>query len=349
MSTNADRSGPTTSIQINSGFDWVFAEKAETSMSRFERFGLQLFDVANCFVSFGNTHGKLNQGERSITGMEAIFSDSLPLSEEIVVISDLREHPELCKHPMVAGIPFIRFFASHPVYGQGEKLVACIRLIDYQVRTLDDELRQSFSDMAALIERELALSAMHQMQTELLKQNRHLKREAMIDPLLGTWNKTAIVRSLNIEMDRCDKAGKSLALLLISLDQLPTLRDSHGLMIADQMLVKIVSRIRSCIRPFDALGRFSNDELLVVLPGASHLVATAVGERIRLAVMMHPDMVEDEKIALTISAGSVASDMFPGTEPEALISFAEKALLSARSAGNNCVVQATPAQPDLII
>ncbi|MBI3285936.1 MAG: diguanylate cyclase [Burkholderiales bacterium] len=349
MNTKTDHSSPITAIQLDSGFERMLAEKIETRMARFERFGQKLFRVANCFVSFGNLSARFDATGRSIAAMEAAFCDSLPVPEEILVIPDLRNHPQLSAHRLVVGAPYIRFYAAHPIYGQANKLLGCVLLIDYQPHALDDEYRQLLADHAAMIERELALGVVYQMQLELVKQNRNLKRESLIDPLLGTWNKAAIVRSLSMEMERCSKAGKPMALLLASLDQIAGLRDLHGVSLSDLVLVKTVSRIRSCIRPFDALGRFGEDVLLVVLPGASHLVAVAVAERIRLAVMMHPDTIENEETVLTISAGAVSTDIFPDAEPELLISLAEKALLSARSAGNNCVVQATPAQPDILI
>jgi len=89
----------------------------------------------------------------------------------------------------------------------------------------------------------------------------------------------------------------------------------------------------------------------VVLPGASQLVATAVAERIRLTIMAHPEVIENEEnsTVLTISAGVVATDVFPDADPETLINIAEKALLSAKKAGTNRVAKAMPAQPDKIV
>lgn len=349
MATQTDRSSPVTAIQVSSEFEGVLSEKVESRTARFERFGQKLFRVANCFVSFGPVFARFDKTDRTIAAMEAAFCDTLPVPQEIVVIPDLLNDASLSNHRAVVGAPFIRFYAAHPVCGPGGKIVGIVALIDYQAQVFDEENRQLLADLATMVERELAMASLYQSQLELVKQNRQLKRESLMDPLLGTWNKAAIVRSLSIEMERCGKAGKPLSLLLVSMDQIAKLRDLHGVAMSDLTMVKTVSRIRSCIRPFDALGRFGDDELLVVLPGASHLVSTAVGERIRVAIMMHPDTIENEEIVLTISAGVVSTDTYPDTEPELLIGLAEKALLSARSAGNNCVVKAAPEQPDIII
>jgi diguanylate cyclase (GGDEF)-like protein len=348
MSLNSTDFGLTT-LQVNSGFSKILAEKFEAKIARFERVGMGLFGVANCFVTFGRVVGRSGLTERSITEMEAAFSDEFPLSDEVLVLSDLNVHGEFGQHRFVAGPPMIRFFASFPVYGQDGKLVACLRLLDYQPHIFDDEQRLLLADLAIMVERELALSAVCQNQLELMKQNRRLKRDTLVDPLLGTWNKPAIIRSLRLEMERCANSGKPMSLLFLLPDQIAELRARHGMVLTDQILVRMVSRIRSCIRPFDALGRFDNDQFLIVLPGASRLVVMAVAERIRLSVMMHSEWIENAEVSLTVCVGLASTDVYPDADPEILISLAEKALLSAKRAGNNTVVQATPGQPDMMI
>ncbi len=345
MSSGVSSFQLTSGAPANTAIERLSAEKPEARIARFERLGLQLFSVANCFITFGRLAGRGGSHEHPISEMEAVFSDYFPLTDDVVLIEDLMQDAEMAQLPYVAGAPFIRFYASYPVHDMHGKLVACIRLIDYQPRKLDSTTHLLLADMAVLIQHELALTTLCQQQHELLKQNRYLKREAMIDPLLGTWNKGAIIRSLGLELERCRKAEKPLSLMFVFPDQIELLRRDHGVSGADQILIRMVSRIRSCIRPFDALGRFGEDQFLIVLPGASHLVSFAVAERIRLAVMMHPEPVNQVPTKLTVCTGTVSTDAFPDADPEALVGLAERALLSAKRAGNNSVVQAEPGQP----
>lgn len=349
MTTYQDRSNPSVLLLQGSGFEGALSEKYEARISRIERLGIHLFRVANCLVSFGNLSARFDRGEHSVISLEAQLCDSQPFPDEIKVVRDTLKDVAFASHRLVAGDPNIRFYATHPIVDSAKNIVGSLNLIDYQPHEFDDEHRLLFADLAVMVERELILSAMQQKQLELVKQNRNLKRESLIDPILGTWNKAAIIRSLRLEMDRCAKAEKPISLLFASLDQIAAIRDLHGIAASDMVLVKTVSRIRSCIRPFDALGRFGSDIFLMVLPGASHLVATAVAERIRLSILSHPDILGEQVVNLTISAGIISTDMFPDAEPEALMTYAEKALLSARSAGNNRVVQAMPEQPDILI
>lgn len=342
MSTQQDQSQQAIVAQGAVDFESLSSEKLEAKIARFERLGAKLFGVANCFVSFGNLEARFEVGSKLLSSVAAAFCDSVPFQEGLKVVHDARDDALLANHKFVVGAPYVRFYAAYPLFDSSRNLIGNLIIVDYQVHAFDEQDALLLEDLAVLIEREMTLMNMYQTQLDLIKQNRNLKRDAMIDPTLGTWNKGAIIRSLLLEMDRCKKAEKPLSLVFATWDQNIAIRDKYGIAIADMLMLKVVSRIRSCIRPFDALGRYGNDIFLIVLPGASHLVVTAVAERIRLAILSHPETIADETHTLTISAGVVSTDSFPDADPEEMINLVEKALLSARSAGDNQVAKALP-------
>jgi diguanylate cyclase (GGDEF)-like protein len=292
--------------------------------------GIKLFGVANCLISFGQLTARIDRIETSMIALEANFCDSLPFPFEIEVVPDTRIDPQLASHRLVQGAPYIRFYVAHPICDTAGKIVGSIILIDYQAREFDEESRLLLADVAVLVERELVIGLMYQAQQELIKQNRVLKRDAMVDPILGTWNKAAIIRSLNLELERCTRADKPLSLMFVGIDQITELRGQFGIVASDMIMLRVVSRIRSCIRPFDALGRFDSDHFLMVLPGASHLVATAVAERIRLAVLANQDKIDEKIVETSVSAGIGSTDLTPNCDAETLLQLAEKAYIAAK-------------------
>lgn len=339
--THEDQINLLTENVSTDGFD---AEKYEAKVGRFERLGIKLFSVSNCLVSFGQLHERFNRSEQSMVMLEAKFCDSLEFPEEIVVFHDLKKDEKLSQVSFVAQDPGIQFCAQHPIYNENQQVVGCIYLIDYKAREFDDESRLLFADLAKMVERELMMGLMRRQYSELQKQVRNLKRDLLIDPVLGMWNRGAITRSLGLELERCQKADKPLSLLYIGVDQYSYVKETYGMTIADGLLQRVVSRMRSCIRPFDALGRFENDAFLIVLPGASNYVAQAVAERISLSIVANPEVLETETITVSASIGAVSSNIFPNLAPEVFISYAEKALLSARAVEHNRIVQASPEQ-----
>ncbi len=334
-------------ILDNANTVMVGIESYEVRMARFERMGVRLFSVANCLVSFGHLAARFGRSELAMVMQEASLCDFMDFASEIDVIADLTRDERFNQHPCVQADPHIRFCARHPIFNSDEELVGNIFLIDYVVRELDDESRLLFADLAHMVERELDVGVMRLEANEMRRQIRSLKRDALLDPVLGMWNRGAIIRSLSLEMERCAKADKPLSLLFIGVDQYSALRESYGSVFSDTLLLKVVSRMRSCIRPFDALGRFESDAFMVVLPGASNLVAAAVAERIRLSVLTHQEKLGDQTVDVSISIGISSTSVFNHHDSNTLISLAERALRNARQSGIK-IVQASPDDNEII-
>ncbi|HZW14354.1 MAG TPA: sensor domain-containing diguanylate cyclase [Noviherbaspirillum sp.] len=315
---------------------------ADPQLERIRRIGRRLFDVANCVVVLGEKTAE-SVGSASAVDADAAFCFAMPLSSQPKVIIDTQSHPAFARYPWNNDEPPVRFYASHPVFGQDKALVGSINLIDYLPRPFfRDGDRQMLADLAALVERELELRIVNAQQLELQKKNKNLRRKSLIDPLIGTWNRGAIMRILTIEAARCDKAGVPLSLIVADIDYFKKINDTYGHPVGDTVLVKVASRLRSCIRPQEALGRYGGEEFLVVLPGSSHDTAVAVAERMRLAIAAQPEAIGTTALSLTISAGVASTDMFPTATTEELISRADIALYAAKDAGRNRVVKATP-------
>ncbi len=348
MTTHQERTNQLTPATVTQGFERLMSEDLLQRFARFERLAIKIFQVANCFVKVGKLSSRFPGSDSNISAQEAAFCDGLPVTSDLVVVSDLSQQAELKEHRFVCNEPYLRFLVLHPLSNHQGVAIGSLILLDYQARPFDDEEKLALRDLAHMIEQDFAYAALFLQWQDLQKQNRNLKRESLLDPLLGAWNKSAIIRSLRIEIERCQQSQKPLSVLVATLDQISACRQSHGVATADLFLINTVSRLRSCIRPFDALGRYGDDMLMVVLPGASHLVSRAIAERIRLAVYANPEILDQESFALTLSIGTASTDAFVNVQPEELIALAEKALLNAKQAGNS-VTQALPAQPDLTI
>ncbi len=318
-----------------------FPDPADAQIARIQRIGKRLFSVASCLVHWHDGAAS-SDSERSMASIEAAFCQQLPPLSTLRVVSDTRADAELARHRSVLGAPYIRFYAGCPIYNESRVVVGTLSLIDYSPRMLDQEERQLLADLAAQAERELRLQTVGAAQLDLLKKNKSLRRDSLLDPLIGTWNRVAIVRLVAVEQARCSNNRLPLSLVLVGVDHFKNLNDSLGQSACDTILVKIASRLRSCIRPGDALGRYIGDQLLVVLPGASHIVAESVAERMRRAVTLPPELGGDASSSLTVSAGTVSTNLFPSATAEELIRQVDLALYAAKGAGRNCVVPAKP-------
>ena len=308
-------------------------------ISRIERVAIRMFGVSNCIISFGQLAARFGKGERSMVALEAAFCDSFGFPNDPLIVNDPRVHPQSAANPAVIGPPYIRFYAVQPVV-VNYQVVGAIFLIDYAVRQYQQEEFFLLGDLAGLVEQALQVDTLQHAQEDLARQNRSLRRDSMIDPLLGTWNRTAIVRSLTIEALRCKTSDKPLSLAMVGMDNYADLKERFGLHAAEAMLIKMVSRVRSCIRPFDALGRYGSEEFLVVLPGASHVVIQAVTERIRNTVLAYSETIDGQSITVSVCVGTVSTDLFAEATSEELMTKVVQALHQAKKIANNSVVHA---------
>ncbi len=264
----------------------------------------------------------------------------MPLVEQPVAVQDLRGDPQLSKHAFVANTPYFQFYAASPIRCKDGALIGSIVLLDYSPRSFGEDDQQALADLAVLVERELLFRSMNATQLELEKKNKNLRRKSLIDPLIGTWNRGAIMRILAIEATRCDKVGAPLSLIVADLDHFKKINDTYGHPAGDAVLVKVASRLRSCIRPQEALGRYGGEEFLIVLPGSDAAAAMSVAERMRETIEAQPEVISGVTLKLTISAGVASTVTFPNATTEELISRADVALYAAKDRGRNCAVQA---------
>lgn len=325
------------SSQLSSCFP---SSEVDLQVQRIQRIGQRLFGVASCIVSFGDASAAFAIGERSMGAIEAAFCDSIPIPSNPLIVTDARAEGSLSKHRSIMGAPYIRFFAAQPIFNGAQQAIGSVNLIDYTARSFGAEERQMLADLAKLVELELRVRILSESQLDLQKKNRNLRRDSMVDPLVGTWNRGAIMRLLTLEVERCGREQTPLSLVFADLDSFKAINDTHGHPAGDTVLVKAASRLRSCIRPHDALGRYEGEKFMVVLPGASQTIAMVVAERMRLAIMSQVDQIGNTALKLTVSCGTVSTDRFPTATIEELIVQADIALRAAKQGGRNCIVQA---------
>lgn len=343
MTATAERrSQPATSADKLPGEEGCASrDQLERQMARIRRIGRQLFGVADCVVMFRDGCCEFPLCDFRKSPAEA-FCESLPPLEGLMAVPDLQLDPILREHPAVTGMPKMRFYAAHPLHGHEGGVIGSVSLVDYVPRTFGDDSRLALADLAALVERELQLQSMNVLQIALQKKNKSLRRRSLVDPLLKIWNRGAIMRILGIESDRCDKQGVPLSLIVIDLDFFKKINDSFGHQAGDAVLVSVAARLRSCMRPQEALGRYGGEEFLAVLPGACDETAQAMAERMRQAVAAQPELLGDVSLNLSISAGVASTLHFPSATMDELISRADAALYAAKDAGRNRVIQAMP-------
>ncbi len=175
---------------------------------------------------------------------------------------------------------------------------------------------------------DLAANARHAMAAA-----RHLAQarfQATHDPLTRLANRAELHRRLTVAA----RGDEPMAVMFIDLDKFKEINDSHGHLVADQVLVALGNRLESILNGKGLVARFGGDEFVVLVTGDLASVARELGEHIQKA-FEEPIAVAEQSIPVRMSIG-VAMGRCP-VDANRLLEKADEAAYSAKRAGRNQV------------
>lgn len=171
----------------------------------------------------------------------------------------------------------------------------------------------------------------------LLEMEEALMVRSARDPLTGLYNRDAIVDHLKREAARCQRQRSALSIVFTDLDQLQQINERNGHLVGDAVIQEVSRRLRIALRPYDHLGRYGGDELLMILPACNTAGALEVAERARMAVATYPIKAESGEILATITSVTATVSSNRNVAPDTLLQLAETAMYRAKEKGRNRV------------
>jgi diguanylate cyclase (GGDEF)-like protein len=175
-----------------------------------------------------------------------------------------------------------------------------------------------------------------QLAKERLQILEKLEKLAITDGLTKLYNLRHFYNQLEVEVDRSNRYGHSLGLLLLDIDRFKVYNDTHGHLEGDKVLIKLCQIIRACLRTMDSAYRYGGEEFTVILPETSGEEAETVARRIRKAVEAEKFFPEPNKpYQVTISVG--VTEYCKEEKFADFIKRADKAMYLSKLAGRNRV------------
>lgn len=166
------------------------------------------------------------------------------------------------------------------------------------------------------------------------------------DPLTSLYNRRFINERLPVDIVKATLEGWPLSIILMDIDNLKEINDTHGHIVGDQVLQETGNVLRSCIRAHnDWSARYGGDEFLICLNNANDDMAQDIAERIRSNI---------EKILIPVQHGSIHFTASLGIHTmknaqltaEEIIHFADQKMYVAKRQGRNRVVGSDETEND---
>lgn len=101
--------------------------------------------------------------------------------------------------------------------------------------------------------------------TLLEEQIDHTHHLALHDPLTGLPNRRLLQDRLTKALERAERNGARVAVLLIDLDHFKQINDTYGHPVGDEVLRIVATRLQMRIRKADTVARVGGDEFMVVV------------------------------------------------------------------------------------
>ena len=157
---------------------------------------------------------------------------------------------------------------------------------------------------------------------------------ARTDPLTGLLNRRGFEELMEVEVERAQRTGRPLSVLVGDLDKFKQVNDHLGHAGGDSALIRISDILEYGKRQIDGIARTGGEEFAIVLPDTDKNAAYAIAERLRTTV---EKAFAHKFVPLTFSFG-VAT--FPQHAPtaRALLIAADQGLYGAKELGRNMSV-----------
>ncbi|CAD6363825.1 hypothetical protein SHEWT2_00137 [Shewanella hafniensis] len=180
----------------------------------------------------------------------------------------------------------------------------------------------------------LVTSKFNQILIQFSQTQSKLRKMATRDPLTGLPNRTLLLETIAVTIQRSRVHKRSFALMFIDLDRFKNINDSLGHALGDQFLARIARILERVVGDKGTVSRLGGDEF-VILADAVHSPDQAADFVDKLIVQLNvPIQLNEHAIH---PAASIGISIYPedGNSAEDLIRHADIAMYSAKAAGSN--------------
>ena len=162
---------------------------------------------------------------------------------------------------------------------------------------------------------------------------RQIETQAMTDALTGLFNHGYFQNRLDRETKLADRNNEQVSLILLDLDHLKRINDTHGHRSGDGTLCHVAKLMKAAVRDVDVCARYGGEEFVVILPQCDRENAMKVAERLRESIASTPV----DKVGQVTASIGVATYPTGANNKEELVEMADRAMYLAKAAGRNRV------------
>lgn len=169
----------------------------------------------------------------------------------------------------------------------------------------------------------------------LQEMNSLLRQQAYTDQLTGCFNRRRWLELGALSVERANRYGLSLSLLMLDLDHFKKVNDLYGHPAGDEVLRRFAYLLQQKVRKLDSIGRLGGEEFYILSPETTLVRAQALAERIRASMQEMQFRFHSQEVTVTVSIGVTQYELNQSFED--FLQQADDALYEAKRTGRNRV------------
>ncbi|HBZ54989.1 MAG TPA: hypothetical protein DEO88_06255 [Syntrophobacteraceae bacterium] len=233
-----------------------------------------------------------------------------------------------CSHvgPHVGGT-----YLCMPMMAQGE----AVGLLHLASGSLSSRLAETKQSLAVTVTEHIALALAN------LKLRETLRNQSVRDPLTGLFNRRYMEESLERELSRANRNGRTLGVVMIDIDHFKHFNDTYGHEAGDTLLRELGNFLQNNVREGDIACRYGGEEFLLILPEVSMAATLHRADQMREEFKKKTIRYGGQSLGnITLSFGVA---VFPthADSVGTLLRMADQALYRAKEAGRDRVEPAS--------
>lgn len=158
---------------------------------------------------------------------------------------------------------------------------------------------------------------------------------SVTDALTGLFNRRKFFEELEREMERANRYGSKLSLIMLDIDHFKSVNDQYGHQAGDAVLRSLSKVLIANTRKTDVVARYGGEEFIILLTETGFQGAMDVAKRINEQVAREAVKTVAGPVCATVSLGLASHE--PGDISDSLLLRADNALYQAKNNGRNRV------------
>lgn len=279
-------------------------ESRDDVLEKFVQLASQALGIPGSFISVLDDEKQYVRAARNFNLKESSRADSLCRhvvdNNKAMVVPDTLHDKRFSNHPLITGVPYIRFYAGAPLKNSEGVILGTLCVTDTRPHDFGDEKVATLKLLAALVMS--FLEVWH--------------AASFADPVTSLPNRQRLIRDLQYLKAARDKTPRRLILIdCIDLSHAYELARSMGMGPVESLLkdVSTLLPLRLKPAPTDTIYTVATGRFALLTRADSRLNAAWVVDRLQ---GIHADIGDGLTVALTTRAGEVdfSADLLPSQE-----------------------------------